>query len=94
MCNILDPVTAETVVPVCYIFSVCNEGKRNACTDDLQWLNSQSIVKNGSLLKNVWVECNVLCSRKDRINIVEASGLVLWDNTHIVIPKSLTHCYI
>lgn len=53
MCNILDPVTAERVVPVCYIFSVCNEGKRNACTDDLQWLNSESIIKNGSLLKNV-----------------------------------------
>lgn len=77
VCNILDPVRAERVVLMCYVFSVHDKEKRNTCSDDVQWLSSQGVLRSGSLLKNVYAECNVLCSRKARINVVEASGLVL-----------------
>lgn len=77
VCNILDPVRAERVVLICYAFSVCDKGKRNACADDVQWLSSRGPIKSGSLLRNVYAECTVLCSGKARINVVEASGLVL-----------------
>ena len=76
-CNILDPVRAERVVLMCYAFSVCDKGKRNASADDVQWLSSRRTIKSGSLLKNMYAECNVLCSRKAKINVVEASELVL-----------------
>lgn len=90
VCSILEPVKDERRVFMCYTFSMCDKVKSNSWAAEVQWLSSWGSIKSGSLLKNMYADCSVLCSMKARINVVEASGLVLWGNTHTVIPGSLS----